>query len=85
MKNGIPGGELLIAGGDQRRAILLKFGVTASIAGKKRFDIGVGRKIYGGLGESGDLFEAPEKENLNADRLGSGRHGTIVTCVRRWD
>jgi hypothetical protein len=34
---------------------------------------------------SGDFFQASEKQNLDADRLGNGRHETIVTCVQRWD
>jgi hypothetical protein len=85
MENGGPWGELLITGGDQRRAILPKFGVSSGVVGKKRFDVGLRREIYGFLGASGDLFEAAEKENLDADGLGNGRHETIVTCVRRWD
>jgi hypothetical protein len=85
MKNGVPRCELLIAGRDQRRAVLLKFGVTAGILGKEGFDIGLGRKVDGFLGASGDLFQAAEKQNLDADRLGNGRHETIVTCVQRWD
>jgi hypothetical protein len=80
MKNGVPWRELLIAGGDQRRAILPEFGIAAGVVGKKRFDVGLGREVYGVLDESGDLFEATEKENLDADRLGYGRHETIVTC-----
>ena len=83
MKNGIPRRELLIAGGDQGRAILLKFGVTAGILGKKRFDVGVDGQVYGFAGASGDLFEAAEKQNLDADRLGNGSHETIVTCVQK--
>jgi len=61
MKNGIPRRELLIAGGDQGRAILLKFGVSVGVAGKKRFDVGVDRQVYGFVGASGDLFKAAEK------------------------
>lgn len=34
VKNGVPGRELLIAGGDQRGAILLKLGMPAGILGK---------------------------------------------------
>jgi hypothetical protein len=49
MKNGVPRRELPIAGGDQRRAILLKFRMTAGIVGKKRFDIGLGGEVYGVL------------------------------------
>ena len=45
MQNGIPRRKFLVAGGDQRRAILLKLGVTAGVVGKKRFDIGLGGKI----------------------------------------
>ena len=85
MKNGIPRRELLIAGGDQGRAILLKFGVPVGIVGEKRFDVGVGRQVYGFVGASGDLFEAAEKQNLDADRLGNGRHERIVTCAQGWD
>ena len=85
MENGGPWSELLITGGDQRRAILPQLGVTIGVVGKKRFDVGLGREVYGVLGESGDLFEAAEKENLDADGLGDGRHETIVTRVRRWN
>jgi hypothetical protein len=81
MENGVPRRELLIAGGDQRRAILTEFGIAADVVGKNGFDVGLGREVYGVLGESGDLFEATEKENLDADQLGYGRHETIVTCV----
>lgn len=80
MKDGIPGGELLVAGGDHGGAILLEFGVKAGVAGKKRFDRGFGSEIQGILGAHGDLFQAAEEENLDADRLGNGRHETIVTC-----
>jgi hypothetical protein len=85
MEDSVPRRELLIAGGDQRRAILLKFGVTADVLGKKRFDICLGREVYGFVRASGDFFQASEKQNLDADRLGNGRHETIVTCVQRWD
>lgn len=85
MKNGVPWRKLLIAGSDQRRAILPEVGVTAGIVGKKRFDIGFGRKVYGVLGASSDLLQATEKQNLDAYGLGNGRHETIVTCVQRWD
>ena len=85
MKNGVPWREFLIAGGDQRRAVLFQFGVTAGIVGKKRFDIGLDRKVYGFLGALEDFFQAPEKQDLDADRLGNGRHETIVTCVSRWN
>jgi hypothetical protein len=85
VKDGIPGRELLIAGSDQRRAILLKFGVPADIAGKKRLDVGLGGKVYGFMGATGNLFQATEEQHLNSDRLGNGRHETIVTCVQRWD
>lgn len=81
VKGGVPRCELPIAGGDQRRAVLLKFGVTADIAGKKGFDIGLDRKVYGFLGAPEDFFQSPEKQDLDADGLGNGRHQTIVTCV----
>jgi hypothetical protein len=32
------------------------------------------------VGAPGDLLQAAEKQNLDADRLGNGRHETIVTC-----
>jgi len=80
MKDGIPRREFLIAGGDERRAVLLKFGVTAGIAGKERFDIGLRGEVYGFVGAPSDLLQAAEKQNLDADRLGNGRHDTIVTC-----
>ena len=85
MKDGIPRREFLIAGGDERRAVLLKFGVTAGIAGKEGFDIGLGSQVYGFVGAPGDLFQSPEEQDLDADRLGNGRHETIVTCVKTWD
>jgi hypothetical protein len=61
MKDGIPRREFLIAGSDERRAVLLKFGVTASIAGKERFDIGLRGEVYGFVGAPGDLLQAAEK------------------------
>ena len=85
MKGGVPRRELLIAGGDQRRAILLKFGVTAGVLDKKRFDIGLDRKVNGFLGTPEDFFQAAEKQDLDADGLGNGRHETIVTCASRWN
>jgi len=85
MKDGIPCRKFLIAGGDQRRAVLLKVGITAGIVGKKRFDIGLGAEVYGFVGTPGDFFQAAEEQNLDADRLGNGRHETIVTCAKRWD
>jgi hypothetical protein len=84
-KNGVPRGELLIAGRYQRRAILLKLGVTAGVVGKKGFDIGRWCKVHGFVGLASDVFQASEKQDLDADRLGNGRHETIVTCVSRWD
>jgi len=85
MQNSVPRRELLIAGGDQRRAILPQFGVASGTVSEKRFDIGLRRELYGFLGASGDVFQTAEKENFDADGLGDGRHETIVTCVRRWD
>jgi hypothetical protein len=84
-KNGIPGCELLVAGSDQGRTILLEFGIVAGVVGKKRFDIGLGRKVNGILGAPGDFFQAAEKQDLDADGLGNGRHETIVTCTQSWD
>ena len=57
----------------------------AGVLGKKRFDIGLDRKVYGFLGTAEDFFQAAEKEDRDADGLGNGRHETIVTCVSRWD
>jgi hypothetical protein len=37
------------------------------------------------VGATGDLFEATEEQDLNANQSGNGRHETIVTCVQRWD
>jgi hypothetical protein len=37
------------------------------------------------LCESGNFLQASEKQDLDADRLGNGRHETIVTCVQIWD
>ena len=85
MKSGVPGRELLIAGGDQRRTVLFQFRVMAGVLGKKRFDIGLDSKVYGFMGTPEDFFQAAEKQDLDADRLGDGRHETIVTCVSRWD
>ncbi len=85
MKSRVPRCELLITGGDQRRAVLFQFGVMAGVLGKKRFDIGLDRKVYGLLGTPEDFFQAAEKQDLDADGLGNGRHETIVTCVSRWD
>jgi hypothetical protein len=85
VKGGVPRGELLIAGGDQGRAVLLKFGVTGGVLGKKRFDIGLDRQVHGLVGAPEDFFQAAEKQDLDADGLGNGRHETIVTCVSRWD
>lgn len=85
VKGGVPRGELLIAGGDQRRTVLLQLGVMAAVLGKKRFDIRVGGKIYGFLGTPEDFFQAAEKQDLDPDGLGNGRHETIVTCVSRSD
>ena len=85
MKGGVPRCELPIAGGDQGRAVLFQFRVMAGVLGKKRFDIGLDRKVYGFLGTAEDFFQAAEKEDRDADGLGNGRHETIVTCVSRWD
>lgn len=85
VKGGVPRGELPIAGGDQRRAVLFQFGVMAGVLRKERFDVGLDRKVYGLLGAPEDFFQAAEKQDLDADGLGNGRHETIVTCVSRWD
>ena len=57
----------------------------AGVLSKKRFDIGLDRKGYGFLGTPEDFFQAAEKQDLDTDGLGNGRHETIVTCVSRWD
>ena len=85
VKGGVPRCELLIAGGDQGRAVLFQFRVMAGVLGKKRFDIGLDRKVYGFLGTPEEFFQAAEKQDLDADGLGDVRHETIVTCASRWD
>jgi hypothetical protein len=67
MKDGVPRRELLIARGDQGRAVLLKFGVAAGVVGKERFDIGLEGEVYGFLGAAGDFFQAAEEQDLEAD------------------
>jgi hypothetical protein len=74
VKSGVPRCELLIAAGDQGRAVLFQFRVMAGVLCKKRFDIGLDRKVYGFLGTPEDFFQAAEKQDLDADRLGNGRH-----------
>jgi len=59
--------------------------MMAGVLGKKRFDIGLDGKVYGFLVTPEDFFQAAKKQDLDADRLGNGRHETIVTCVLRWD
>ena len=57
----------------------------AGVLGKKRFDIGLDRKVYGFLGTPEEFFQAAEKQDLDADGLGDVRHETIVTRASRWD
>jgi hypothetical protein len=76
-----PGGEFLIAGGNQRGAIVRELGVLRGVARKKGFDWRVRGEVDIVFGAAEDFFKAPEEEDFDADGRGCGWHGLIVACV----
>ncbi len=84
MERSVPGGEFLIAGGHERGAIFCELGIAGGINGEKLFDGGGAGEVDGILGVAGDFFEAAEEEDFDANGLGDGGHGGIVTRSEGW-
>ena len=80
----VPGGEFLVAGGDERRTKFCELGMARGVKSEELFD---GGRVGGGkgfLGMADDFFETAEEEDFEADRLGNSGHGEIVTCMAGW-
>lgn len=81
MEGSVPGGEFLIAGGDERGAVFCELGIAGGVQGEELFD---GRGAGGFnpfLSAADDFFEAAEEEDFDANGLGNGGHRGIVTRI----
>ena len=84
-KRRVPRGELLIARGDDGRAILGKFRMACGVSGEKLLERGSVGEVEAFLGMSHDIFEAAKEEDLHAHGLGDGRHKEIVARAGEGD
>jgi hypothetical protein len=84
VESSVPGGEFLIAGGDQGGAKFCELRVARGVESEELFDGGGIGRGEGFLGVADDFFEATEEEDFEGDRLGNGGHGEIVTCMAGW-
>src|SRR6266446_5892960 len=76
MKGRVPGGEFLIAGGDERRPVFGKLGIAGGIKSEELFD-------GGGVGGVDRILGAADEEDFEASGLGDGVHRGIVTRAQR--
>ena len=79
MERSIPGSEFLVARGDNGRAESCEFGIFLGVESKELFDCGSVGNVQGFFSMSGEVFEAAEEEDLDANGLGDGGHNWIVT------
>jgi hypothetical protein len=80
----VPGGEFLIAGGDEGGAELGELGMAVGVEGEELLDGGGVGGGDGFFGVAEDFLEAAEEENFEANGLRDGGHGGIVTRGRAW-
>ena len=84
MERGVPSGEFLIAGGDERGAVFCKFGIASYVESEELFDgCGIGEldRVFSAADE---FSEAAEEEDFDASGLGNGGHRGIVTRAQEW-
>ena len=79
----VPGGEFLIAGGDERRAVFGELGIAGGIKSEELFDGGGVGEVNRILGAADEVLEAAEEEDFETSGLGDGVHRGIVTRAQR--
>ena len=82
MEGRVPGGEFLVAGGDERRAVFCELGMAGGIQSKELFDGGGVGGVDRVFGLADEVLEAAEEEDFEASGLGNGGHKGIVTRVQ---
>jgi hypothetical protein len=75
----VPSGEFLIAGGNKRGAEFGELRMARGVEDEELFDGGGVGGGDGFLGVAEDFLEAAEEEDFEANGLGDGGHGGIVT------
>jgi hypothetical protein len=84
VERSVPGGEFLVAGSDERRAEFCELGMARGVESEELFDGGGFGGGEGFLGVADDFFQTAEEEDFEANGLGNGGHGEIVTCMAGW-
>jgi len=84
VERSVPGGEFLVTGGDERGAEFCELGMAGGEKGEELFDGGGVGGSDGFFGVAEDFFQAAEEEDFDANGLGDGWHGGIVTRMRGW-
>jgi len=84
MEGRVPGGEFLVAGGYERRAVICELGIAGDIKSKELFDGGGVGGVYRILGATDEVLETAEEEDFEASGLGNGGHRGIVTRAQGW-
>jgi len=84
MEGRVPGGEFLVAGGDERRAVICELGIAGGIKSEELFDGGGVGGVYRILGATDEVLETAEEEDFEASGLGNGGHRGIVTRAQGW-
>jgi hypothetical protein len=74
MERSVPGGEFLVAGGDERGAKFCEFGNLRDKVGEELLDGSGVRNFQRFFGVAGNFLEATEEEDFDADGLGNGWH-----------
>ena len=84
MEGRVPGGEFLIAGGDERRPVFCELRIASSIKSEELFDSGGVGGVERILGAADEVLETAEEEDFEASALGNGGHKGIVTRAQGW-
>jgi len=79
VERSVPGGEFLVAGGDERGAEFCELGMAGGVESEELLDGGGVGGGDGFLGVAEDFFEAAKEEDFEANGLSDGGHGGIVT------
>jgi hypothetical protein len=74
VERSVPGGEFLVAGGDERGAKFCEFGNLRDKVGEELLDGGGIRNLQRFLGVAGNFLKAAEEEDFDADGLGNRWH-----------
>src|SRR5882724_1713590 len=89
LERGVPGGEFLVAGCDQRGTVPGKFRATRNKLGEEVFDARTGCQLDRFFRTAGNFFQAPEEEGLYADRrfyvggCHAAHQGIVTRCAPR--